>query len=222
MVPLTIRLDADVNADHYIELETATNLALLAGEGLRLTTRARIHWPVLGVTVPITIDPLDVMIRPCVIDTPKGAALCFTLEIEHADVAGVPAFGDRAVTEKINRELAKRHVEVAWAFAAMLSHRFGMPPLLDPIDSLAFNVAWGKVRVTDEAIVLEISFHAEVARRDEAMTTGPRTNGAALAPPRRRALANRRATRPTHRLEQVALLGGATLAIVGTYFTLRG
>jgi hypothetical protein len=222
MVPLTIRLDPDLRADHYIELETATNLALVAGEGLRMTTQARIHWPVLGITVPIKIDPLNVMIRPCVVDTPKGEALCFTLEIEHADVAGVPAFGDRAVTDKINRELAERHVEVAWAFAAMLSHRFRIPPLLEPIDSLAFNVAWGKVRVTDEAMVLAISFHAEVSRRDDAMTAETPTNGVAVALPRRRALARRRSAVPNHRLKQAAVVGGTALAIVGAYFTLRG
>ena len=222
MVPLTIRLDPDVKADHYIELETATNLALVAGEGLRMTTQAHIHWPVLGITVPIKIDPLNVMIKPCIIDTAKGEALCFTLEIEHADVAGIPAFGDRAVTDKINRELAERHVEVAWAFAEMLSHRFRIPPLLEPIDSLAFDVAWGKVRVTDEAMVLAISFHAEVSRRDDAVTTGPPTHGTAMSLPRRRALAHRRSPLPTQRLKQVALVGGTTLAIVGAYFTLRG
>jgi hypothetical protein len=222
MVPLTVRLGQDVEADHYIELVTATNLALVADAGLRMTTQARIHWPVLGITVPITIDPLKVIIKPCVIGIAKGEALCFTLEIEHADVAGIPAFGDRAVTDKINRELAERHVELAWAFASMLSHRFPIPPLLEPIDSLAFNVAWGKVRVTDEAMVLAISFHAEVSRRDDVMATGSRTNGTAIAVPRRRALAIRRSRLPTPHLRQVALLGGATLAIVGTYFTVRG
>jgi hypothetical protein len=222
IVPLRVRLGQDVEADHYIELVTATNLALVADEGLRMTTQARIHWPVLGITVPIKIDPLNVMIRPCIIDTAKGEALCFTLEIEHADVAGIPAFGDRTITDKINRELAERHVEIAWAFASMLSHRFLIPPLLEPIDSLAFNVAWGKVRVTDEAMVLAISFHAEVSRRDDAATNETPTNGAALALPRRRALTHRRTRIQTPHLKQVALVGGTTLAIVGTYFTLRG
>ena len=220
IVPLTIRINPDAGADHYIELATATDLVLVADQGLRMTTQARIHWPVLGITVPIKIDPLGVMIKPCVINTPKGDALCFTLEIEHADIAGIPAFGDRAITDKINRELAERHVEIAWAFAEMLSHRFRIPPLLEPIDSLAFSVAWGKVRVTDEAMVLAISFHAEVSRRDDAVTTGHR-DGAAMVLPRR-PLARRRFALQRPQLKQVALIGGATLAVVGAYFTMRG
>jgi hypothetical protein len=221
IVPLTIRINADAGADQYIELATATDLALVADQGLRMTTQARIHWPVLGITVPIKIDPLSVMIKPFVTNTPEGDALSFTLEIEHADFAGVP-FGDQAITDKINRELSERHVELAWAFAAMLSHRFNVPPLLEPLDSLALSVAWGKVRVTDEAMVLAISFHAEVSRRGDQVVIGERAKRSALAPPRSRALAKRPFARRTPNLKQVALIGGATMAAVGTYLTVRG
>jgi hypothetical protein len=221
IVPLTIRIDPDAGADHYIELETAADLVLVADQGLRMTTQAKIHWPVLGITVPIKIDPLSVIIRPTVTQTPEGDALSFTLEIEQADFAGIPAFGDQPITDKINRELSKRHVELAWAFAAMLSHRFNLPPLLEPLDSLALNVAWGKVRVTDEAMVLAISFHAAVSRRGDEAVTGQRSNGS-LAFSNGHPLANRPFSRPTPYLKQVALIGGATLAAVGTYYTVRG
>jgi hypothetical protein len=220
IVPLTIRIDPDASADHYIELETATDLVLVADQGLRMTTQARIHWPVLGITVPIKIDPLSVIIRPTVTNTPKGDALSFTLEIEQADFAKIPAFGDQAITDKINRELSKRHVELAWAFAAMLSHRFDLPPLLEPLDSLALNVAWGKVRVTEEAMVLAISFHAEVSRRGDEVVTGQRTNGS-LPSANGHPLANRPSSYPTPYLKQAAFIGGATLAAVGTYYTVR-
>jgi hypothetical protein len=222
IVPLTIRINPEDGADHYIELATATDLVLVAGQGLRMATQARVHWPILGITVPIKIDPLGVMIKPRIIGTPEGDALSFTLEIEEADVAGIPAFGDKAVTDKINRELDKRHVELAWAFATMLSHRFHVPTLLEPIGSLAFNVAWGKVRVTEEAMVLAISFHAEVSPRGDEVVNGQRTHGSALVPRNRRALANRPPTPRTARLKQVALIGGGTLAAVGTYFAVRG
>jgi hypothetical protein len=222
IVPVTIHINADEGTDQYIELATATDLALVADQGLRMTTRARIHWPVLGIAVPIKIDPLRVMIKPGITGTPRGDALSFTLEIEHADFAGLPAFGDRAITDKINGELGKSHVEIAWAFAKTLSHRFNVPPLLEPLDSIALNVAWGKVRVTDEAMVLAISFHTEVSRRRDEGVAGQRTNRSASISPHRRALVKRPVARPTPNLHQVALIGGATLAAVGTYFTIRG
>jgi hypothetical protein len=104
----------------------------------------------------------------------------------------------------------------------MLSHRFHLPPLLESLDSLSLNVAWGKVRVTDEAMVLAISFHAAVSRRGEAVITGQRTNGSALVRAGGAALANRPLTHRGPTLNQVALFGGATLAAVGAYYTVRG
>jgi len=222
IVPLTIRINPDDGGDHYIELATATNLSLVADQGMRMTTRARVHWPVLGIDVPIKVDPLSVMVKPRVIKTPGGDALSFTLEIERAEFAGIPAFGDHAITDKINSELSKTDVELAWAFAAMLTHRFDVPPLLEPLDGLTLSVAWGKVRITDEAMVLAISFHAQVARRDDEVVTRQRTNGSALILPPRRALAKRPFARRTPNLKQVAFIGGGALALVGTYFAVRG
>jgi hypothetical protein len=222
IVPLTIRINPDEGGDHYIELATASSLELVSDQGLRMTTQARIHWPVLGIDVPIKVDPLTVMIKPLVTNTPGGDALSFTLEIERADFAAMPLFGDHALTDKINGELSKRHVEVAWAFASMLSHRFNLPPLLEPLDGLQLNVAWGKVRVTDEAMVLAISFHAQVSRHGEEVVIDHRTNGSALVLPPRRALAKRPVARRTPNLKRVALIGGTTLAMVGTYFAVRG
>jgi hypothetical protein len=221
-VPLTIHMNPDAGGDQYIELATATHFALVADQGLRMTTRARVHWPILGIAVPITVDPLSVMIRPQITHTARGDALSFTLEIEQADFAGIPAFGDQAITQKVNRELSSRHAELAWAFSSMLSHRFHLPPLLEPLDSLALNVAWGKVRVTDEAMVLAISFHAQVSRRDDDVVSGQPTDGSAVDQPERRGLANHPWARGTPNLTQVAHIGGATLAVVGAFFTLRG
>lgn len=221
IVPLTIRINADTGADQYIEIASVTDLSLVADQGLRMTTEARVHWPVLGITVPIKIDPLCVMIKPQITSTPGGDALSFTLQIEQAAFAGIPGFGDQPITDLINNELSKTNVELSWAFAAMLSHRFRVPAILEPLDSLTLNVAWGKVRVTNEAMVLAISFHAAVARRgDEPITRRP-SIGTSLVLPRRRALANRSLGRLPPGLKRGALVGGAALAAVGAYFTVR-
>jgi hypothetical protein len=222
VVPLKIHIHPEADADHYIELTTATDMALVADQGLRMTTSARIHWPILGIAVPINIDPLRVMIRPAIVRTPGGDALYLSLEIENADVAGVPAFADQAIVDKINGEHAERNVDIAWAFSEMLSHRFDLPATLEPLESLALNVAWGKVRVTEEAMVLAVSFHAEIARRDDEIgRSGPAVvNGRAVA--RRDAPVARTLVPSSSHLHRGALLGGAALAAVGAYFIGRG
>jgi len=219
IVPLTIRINADTGADQYIEIGTASNLALVADQGLRMTAEARIHWPVLGITVPIKIDSLSVMIKPQITSAPGGGdALSFALQIDQAEFAGILALGDQPITDKINSELGK--LDLAWAFATMLSHQFKVPTMLEPLDSLALQVAWGKVRVTDEAMVLAISFQAEVSRADQPVA-GQDANGSSLAIPRSRALVNRAPRYRTPDMKQVALVGGAALAGVGAYFTVR-
>ncbi len=227
VLPLKIQIHPESAPDQYIELASATNLALVADEGLRMTTQARIHWPVLGIAVPITIDPLSVIIRPRVTKTPEGDALSFAMEIERADFSGLLALGDHAITHKINSELAKEDVGLAWAFAAMLSHRFDLPPMLAPFDAVALNVAWGKVRVTDEAMVMAISFHAQVSRRADgvvadSVVASPETKASDLAPPSSRALTDGHSASLGPMLQQLAVVGGAALAIVGAFVTVRG
>jgi hypothetical protein len=222
VVPLTIRVGSDAAGAHSIELATATDLVLVADQGLRMTTRARVHWPILGIAVPIDIDPLRVMIEPRVASTPRGDTLSFSIEIEHADVAGLPAFVDRAIIDKINGELGARNAELAWAFGAMLSHRFEIPKLLDPIDSLALNVSCGKVRVTEEAIVLAIAFHADVSRRDDNVDTASGSHESTSLEAHRGPDPARPIVRRTPSLHRAALVGGATLAAIGTYVAVRG
>lgn len=226
VLPLKIQIHPESAPDQYIELASTTNLALVADQGLRMTTQARIHWPVLGIAVPITIDPLSVIIKPRVTKTPGGEALSFALEIEQAEFSGLLGLGDQAITDKINGELAKEDVGLAWAFAAMLSHRFDLPPMLAPLDAVALNVAWGKVRVTDEAMVMAISFHAEVSRHADGVDANgvvatPETNGHDLAPPSSRPLTNGHSRSLAPALQQAAIVGGAALAIVGAFFTVR-
>jgi hypothetical protein len=143
-----------------LALHDATEVSLVKGRGLRVRSKALVHWPVLGVDVPIALHELTVMICPEVTDE----ALTFRLELVHADLASVPSFVDKRITERINSELHARKAELTWDFAQALSHVFHFPPSLSLAEALSLDVAWGRLRIDEEAMVFAISFRADVLR----------------------------------------------------------
>jgi hypothetical protein len=160
LAPLTIPL-ADQG---HLEVTDPHDITLVAGVGLRLICKAKLRWPVLGIDVPITLKSVTVVLRPEIAKDESGESLVFKLEIEHADFAGIPTMLDTRITEKVNKELAAKHVELAWDFKKSLSHVFKLPESLQPIDAIALDVAWGEIKVTDKALVFAVSFHAAVTR----------------------------------------------------------
>jgi hypothetical protein len=69
---------------------------------------------------------------------------------------------DQRILEKVNEALAEN--ELTWHFIRALSHTFALPGSLAPLESLELDVAWGEVRVPDEALVFAVSFHPNVKR----------------------------------------------------------
>lgn len=147
----------------------ASSVTLVPDLGLRFTCKAKLHWPVLGIPVPITLHSLTAVLVPTISKRPNGNVLVFKLQVEHADFAAMPTFIDSRITDKINKELATEQAELAWDFTKTLTHAFALPGTLQPLDAFALQVAWGEVRVTAEAMVLAVSFHPHITRRGTAI-----------------------------------------------------
>jgi hypothetical protein len=181
-------------ADRHIEVTGVRDLSLVPERGLRLTCQADVRWPVLGIELPIRLETLTALLTPAV--TGPGDTLSFSLHIEDLDLATVPAVLDRTIADKLNVELAKHDVDLAWKFARTLSHRFEFPSSLEPVDGLDLRVRWGKVRVTGEAMVMAVSFQPSVMRHDR---LGPRFEPPALVHvPASHALVKPRSPRSAH------------------------
>ncbi|GAC1588813.1 MAG: hypothetical protein NVS3B20_16420 [Polyangiales bacterium] len=107
---------------------------------------------------------MTAMLRPVIIKASTGDdALAFKLSIEKADFAGLPAMVDDRITEKVNHALATK-LALCWNFSETLSRSVDLPVSFRPLETLKLKVAWGKVRVTDEAMVMAISFHSDIER----------------------------------------------------------
>jgi hypothetical protein len=161
LAPVHIRL----GEDGELVLGEVSELGLVAGRGLRLVCKGQLHWSVLGIRLPVTLDSLAVTIEPSIHTRAQGEALVFKLEIERAELAMVPqAIGDH-VTERVNRELEEKQVELAWAFKKTLSHAFLMPASLENIESFGLRAIAGTIEVTSEELVFTVSFTSEVTRK---------------------------------------------------------
>jgi hypothetical protein len=212
LLPLKILLSDE---DHHIELADARKVSLVSDQGLRITCRAEVRWPLLGLEVPIRLESVTALLKPLVAHTEAGDSLLFTLEIENIDLALLPSVVDRGIAEKLNVELARRSVELSWNFATTLSHVFELPPSLESVDRLDLRVRWGKVRVTEEAMVMAVSFQPTVVRHD-----GRAPERTALTRIAARATPEKYRDRSNRPLAMPAVLAWGALA-VGLFFAFR-
>ena len=114
LLPATIRL----GKDGQLSLAKPTGVALVADVGLRVICAATLRWEVLGIDVPFAIPSLAVLARPELETFAEGRRLVFKIQIDHADVAGLPGLLDDGVTKLVNRELSAKHVELSWDYDA--------------------------------------------------------------------------------------------------------
>jgi hypothetical protein len=164
LTPLRIRLDGGGDLSVF----EASEVTLVADAGLRVVCKAKLHWPVLGFKVPVTLHSVQVLVRPHIMKEDGHDQLVFPVEIEHADFAGLPDSIDARVTETVNQALLRKHVELKWDFASTLSHVFALPASLEQLRAIGLEVVWGEVRITTESLGLAVAFRAQVLRDAEA------------------------------------------------------
>ena len=141
LMPLTVRLSGGGS----VELEAPSDIELVADTGLRFTCKAKVHWPVLGIQVPVTLRSLTALVKPQIAESSTGDRLVFSFRVENADFAGLPDVVDEKITEKINETLVRDHVALEWDFTDSLSHVFKMPATLEHFEALGLQVAWSQM-----------------------------------------------------------------------------
>ena len=209
LLPLSIHLGENLDDGHYLELFEPRDVSLVEGRGLRMSCGARIRWPILGVDLPVTVELVTLSLCPSIPEPPNQDELIFKLTIEAIDFAWTPSIIDDRIVEKINHELAKKRALLSWRFGETLSHVFEMPPILRPLDAVALDVGWGQVRVTNEALVIAVSFRSRVLRNGARSELAARRH-APDPPPRARS----RALLSTKKTKLAAVAGGAVLGIL--------
>jgi hypothetical protein len=160
-------------------------VSMVPGEGIRVIADLTIHWPLLGVDVPMKLEGLTVLLRPtidCSAEVVPGP-LVFELHIDRAGLAHMPALLDEGVAALVNEELSKKSARLSWDFRAMLSHVFDLPGALLSAASIDLRVVDGKVKVVEDALGLALELDTKVlkgATAAESLTRLAKTAPAAV------------------------------------------
>jgi hypothetical protein len=220
LLPVRVQLGA-ADSDHYLFLSAASQVSLVEGRGLRVVCSAQIRWPVLGMDIPINVDSLTVMLEPSV--PSESGELLVGVQLEHADVAWVPSVLDKKIVAAINDALNQKNAELVWRFDTALSHEFALPEMLQPVRALGLKAGWGKVRVTDEAVVLAISFHARALGAGELQRPSrpPGEQSVARAGDQLPSALGTTAITPSDRPAPAAVAMATAIGMVSTYFVAR-
>jgi hypothetical protein len=159
MMPFEIVLDA--LGKRALSLEHPARVALVAERGIMIETPARLRWTVAGAEVPISIRLAQVLLLPTIATHAGRDALVFTLRVERAEFVSLPDSIDKSITSRLNEALEKSPARLVWNFTKALDFHFKLPLSIRPARQIDLTAKWGRVRVTDEAVVLALSFHAE-------------------------------------------------------------
>jgi hypothetical protein len=181
-------LRIDLGQDGHIVFSEPRELALVPDIGLRITVTVEVHWPVLGIEIPLSVRSATLDVKPVVLDTPDGSHLTFKLRLEDVDFSLLPDFVDRGIVDLVNEGLEAKHVELAWGYTRTLSHVFELPEALASVRALDLRASEGRVKITGEALALAVLFEARVERRPMGERSSPsassgRATGPALVTP---------------------------------------
>jgi len=158
--PVTIGL----GGDGELRIHDPGEITVVPDLGVRMVCKATLRWTVLGFEVPVTLESLAVLLRPRIAKRGDVDVLVFQLEIEHANIVGLPQGIDKRITDLVNRELEAKHVELSWDYAATLNHQFALPDILQPVERIRFTVGGARVKASGDSLALAIEFYADVLR----------------------------------------------------------
>ncbi|HEY4014980.1 MAG TPA: hypothetical protein VGM06_16670 [Polyangiaceae bacterium] len=166
-IPLEIDLDEGKGA-RVLSVDELTDVTVVRGEGVRIGCKAHIHWPVLGIPLPVAIKSLHILVSFRVALRESRESLVIGLKIEDADIAWVPSIVDQGLKDLVNRELVEKHIELVWGFGKTLSTQFKMPKALRSAEALVLDVSEGRVAVSAEAVGMAVAYAAKVLARPKA------------------------------------------------------
>jgi hypothetical protein len=165
LLPATILLDEEGDKGRWMRIERPGHVDFIADQGLRLQTSGQIQWMAAGLPINLTLNSVQLMLRPEIAGDPHGGRLVFRPALEELDLKNVPGFLDRSVAGIINGKLAKQGDELAWDFGRSLAVDYPLPPSIVPSEAFQLSVRAARVVVLADAVELTLTFDMRFSRR---------------------------------------------------------
>jgi hypothetical protein len=137
--PLTINL----GNNGHVMLSSPRGLVLVPDVGLTVRVTGEVHWPILGIQIPVSVHSATLNVTPEIVKTESGETLRFRLRLADADVSMLPATIGRALVGLVNTQLDNDSMSVRWRFIETLSHVFELPDAFASARALGLRATWG-------------------------------------------------------------------------------
>ena len=158
LLPATINLDP-LGVDstrRWIRIEEPNHVDFVPDVGLRVRTSAALQWTAVGLAVPVTLQDVQLLLRPLVVTDERGPKLVLEPSIENADFRFMPNFVDEAISGRINAALAAQGQMIGWHFGESLTHQVPLPANFSPVNTFNLGAGDFTVSVTEHGIVLKL------------------------------------------------------------------
>lgn len=166
VTPLDIDLGEGTDHGRWLSVGRARRLEIVHGRGVRLETSAKVSWTVAGVTVPITIHSVAILLELSIGGPPDGGRLIARPRLESADLKGVPALLDRKLVERVNERLAAQPPVIGWSFAHTLTHAIKLPDQVAQLSHFELGCADARLEIDAQAIRLSLALPMHFKRKD--------------------------------------------------------
>jgi len=165
ILPITVLLDDELGRDgRWVAIGRAERLELIPGEGVRLATSGELRWPLKIAPVTLTLNELQLVVRPIVVGEGPSTRLLFRPQIEHIDLERLPSFVDRGVVALVNRALESRSHLLAWHVADSIGQHFSLPETLIPLETATVDVVSAALAIDERGIDLAVTLDMNVTR----------------------------------------------------------
>ena len=164
LLPAKILLDEQGEKGRWIQIEPPSQVDFIAGQGLRLQTNGQIQWLAAGLPINLTLNSVQLMLRPEIASDPQGGRLVFRPALEDLDLKNVPGFLDRGVAGMINGKLASEGDELAWNFGRSLAQNVPLPASIVPPEAFQLSVHAAQVVVLADALEMTLTFDMRFSR----------------------------------------------------------
>jgi hypothetical protein len=165
LLPARVLIDEQQgDRGRWIQLEAASQVDFIAGQGLRVQTSGQIQWQAAGLPIALTLNSVQLMVRPEVVTEPPGARLVFRPSLEELDLKNVPGFLDRSVLGMVNGKLRDQGDQLAWDFGETLTVSAPLPATIVPFETFHLAAREGTVSVLADALELTVSFDLRFSR----------------------------------------------------------
>jgi hypothetical protein len=167
LLPAKVLIDEPGEKARWIDIESASRVDFVTGEGLRVQTSGQIQWFAAGLPINLRLTSVSLLLRPEVVDDPAGARLVFRPALEDLDLKNVPGFLDRSVAGMVNGRLESQGNELAWYFGRALAVDVPMPSTIVPPQAFELGVRSASVMVLADAIELRVELRLRFTRSSD-------------------------------------------------------